>query len=333
MTTYNVTVWVDSEGPSITWGTNTTIGGTTSGAAYELSPGDVVNFKQVGFGTTVISSFKSGFWTNTSDITLTSSDQSKTVSSGTLFDIDGLTASFDGISVTRYFKMGGALPDLTIDDIEDILLPNGSTSHDITIANATNTTTYEIRISSSTGTVVATASSSSPNGTLTVNNAPAAGNSKTYFVTGRRSVANGGSDTISLITAYGVTQESPGSSVGDGGSSTYGLQVLDADGDIVLDVSDRVIVFADHVTGTLSSTELTKTITLDRQGTTVIDMAPPNVVIIGGVAQRQHILFTSISGTTLTIQRTSTTGSLYDIPANGETTSYNFLIVYDPEAV
>jgi hypothetical protein len=330
MTTYNVIVQVDSEGPSITWGP---IGGTTSGAAYELSPGDVVNFKRVGFGTTVISSFKSGFWTNTSDITLTASNQSKTVSSGTVADIDGLTASFDAINVTRYFKMGGALPDLEIDDIDDILLPNGSTSHDITIANATNTTTYEIRTGSSTGTVVATASSSSPNGTLTVNNAPAAGNSRTYFVTGRRSLANGGSDTISLILAYGVTHSSPGSSVGDGGSSTYGLIINDADGDVVLDVSDRVIVFSDYVTGTLSTTELTKTITLAKQGTTVIDMAPASVVISGGVAQRQHILHTTISGTTLTIERTSTTGSLYGLPADGETTSYNFLIVYDPEAV
>jgi hypothetical protein len=108
---------------------------------------------------------------------------------------------------------------------------------------------------------------------------------------------------------------------------------MDADGDIVLDVSDRVIVFSDYVTGTLSTTELTKTITLAKQGTTVIDMAPASVVISGGVAQRQHILYTTISGTTLTIERTSTTASLYGLPADGETTSYNFLIVYDPEAV
>jgi len=331
MSTYDVTVITNSEGPNyISWSGN---GGASSNTAYELFPGDVVNFKQVGVGTTVISSFKSGFWTNTSNITLTTSNQSKTVSSGTLLDIDGLVVSYSGYTLTRYFKMGGALPDLTIDDIDDILISNGSTSHNVTIANATNTTTYEIRTGSSTGTVVATAPSSSPNGTLTVNNVPAAGNSRTYFVTGRRSVANGGSNTISLITAYGVTQESPGSSVGDGGSSAYGLQVLDDAGDIVLEVSDRVIAFSDYVTGTLSSTRLSETITLAKEGTTVIDMAPASVVIVNGVAQRQHILYTTISGTTLTVERSSTSASLSGTVADGESTSYKFLIVYDPEAV
>ena len=230
--------------------------------------------------------------------------------------------------------MGGLLPDLDIDDINNFIRPNGSTDHTITIGNATNTTTYEVRLGSSSGTVIATAPSSDPNGVLTVDNIPPAGSSRTYYVTGRRSLSNGGSDTVSLILSYTVTHESPGSSVGDGGTSSYGLQVFDANGDTVLDVSDRVVVFSDYVTGSLSSTELTKTVTLAKQGTVVIDMEPATVVISNGLAQRQDILHTTISGNTLTIERVSTTPGFYYGPNDGagQSTTYKFLVLYDPEA-
>jgi len=331
MTTYNVIIESDQETSSVSWMGD---GGTTSGSAFELSPGDVVNFKKQGLGSPVVSGFDSNFWTNSSNITLNFSNQSKTVASGTVNSVDGLTATANSSSITRYFKMGGLLPDLDIDNIDNFIRPNGSTDHTITIGSATNTTTYEVRLGSSSGTVIATAPSSDPNGVLTVNNIPPAGSSRTYYVTGRRSLANGGSDTVSLILSYTVTHESPGSSVGDGGTSSYGLQVFDANGDTVLDVSDRVVVFSDYVTGSLSSTELTKTVTLAKQGTVVIDMEPATVVISNGLAQRQDILHTTISGNTLTIERVSTTPGFYYGPNDGagQSTTYKFLVLYDPEA-
>jgi|TARA_R110000823_G_C15907497_1_gene497444 hypothetical protein len=328
MATYNVTIFRSmGEVNTISWSGE---GGTSSGTAFELFPGDIVNFRQTGTGTSVtMSSFASGFWTNSSNITLTSSNQSKTVDSGTVGDIDNILAAAGSLSIIRYFKMGGLLPDLVIDDIPDLIRPNGSTDHSITIGGATATTTYEVRTSSSSGTVVATANASTPNGSLTVSNMPSSGASRTYYVTGRRSVANGGSNTVSLILSYMVTHESPGSSIGDGGTGSYGMQVFAANGDTVLDVSDRVVIFSDHVTGTLTTSELTKNVTLDRAGTCVIDMSPLTVVIINGRAQRQDILHTSLSGTTLTITRTSVyPGGDSSQPA--ETTNYNFLVVYDP---
>ena len=332
MATYDVSIFRSTGGDfeSMSWSGE---GGTLSSNGFELFPGDVVNFKQTGFGTSVtMSNFASGFWTNNSALTLTSSNQAKTVASGTVGSTDGVSASAGSapqLNVTRYFKMGGLQPDLVIDDIDDLIRPNGSTNHVITIGGATATTTYEVRVTGSTGTVVATANASTPNGSLTVSNMPSSGASRTYYVTGRRSVANGGSNTVSLILSYMVTHESPGSSIGDGGTGSYGMQVFAANGDTVLDVSDRVVIFADHVTGTLTTSELTKNVTLDRAGTCVIDMSPLTVVIIDGRAQRQDILHTSLSGTTLTITRTSVyPGGDSSQPA--ETTNYNFLVIYDP---
>jgi hypothetical protein len=238
--------------------------------------------------------------------------------------VDGSTLS--GVASNSFDS-----PDLVIDDIADILRPNGSTNHTITIGGATSTTTYEVRTTSSSGTVVATANASTPNGSLTVNDIPSSGNSTVYYVTGRRSVANGGNNDVSLILTYTVTHDIPSSSVGDGGTGTYGMQVFDANAKTVLDISDRVVIFSDHVTGTLTSSQLTTTETLSRAATCVIDMDPVTVPIIGGIAQRQDILHTSISGTTLTIARTSVyPGGDSSQPA--ESTTYNFLVVYDPEA-
>ena len=330
MANYNVTISASGNGPNfMLWQGS---GGTSSGGALALLAGDTVSFKKLGTysGSFVISGFSTGLWTSGSNLTLTTSYQSRTVKSGgTVGFVDALTATAGSKSQTRYFEVGGLLPDLVIDDINDLIRPNGSTNHAITIGGATATTTYEIRLTSSTGTVIATASASSPNGSLTVGNIPSAGASRTYYVTGRRSAANGGNNVPSLILSYTVTHESPGSSLGGGGTGGYGMQVFTASGDTVLDVTDRVVIFADHVTGSLTTSELTKNVTLDRAGTCVIDMTPITVAIIGGLAQRQDILHTSISGTTLTITRTS----VYpggDSSQAAESTNYNFLVVFDP---
>ena len=303
------------------------VGGTTSGSGFEIQPGDTVQFKKSGIGSVTMSSFSSSFWTNTSNLSLTTSYQTKTVKiGGTIGSWDAVIAT-GGASQTRYFKMGGAVPDLTIGTIDDISRPNGSTNFSIGFSGTSSHTVYEVRTTSSSGTVVGTTSS---NGALTISNIPASGFSRTYYVTGRRPASQGGSNTVSLISNFTVTQESPGSSVTDGGTGTYGLRVLDSSGGVLLDLTDRVIVFSDHVTGSLTSSQLSKTVTLAKQATCIIDLDPETVLISNGLAQRQHITHTSVTGTALTISRNSIGPGFQGTSGTGQSTTYNFLAVLDP---
>lgn len=234
-------------------------------------------------------------------------------------DAAGNSATQVTRSVTVY-----ETPDVAITDVTDITRPNGSTNHSITIANGGSTTVYEVKTTSASGTVVATQTG---NGTITVSNIPSAGSSATYYITGRLPTANGGSNTSSLADTYIVVHEAAaGSGSGDGGSGTYGLRAWDASGVLSLDLSDRVVTFRERVTGSLSSSETTKNITLSGTGTAVINLDPITVLFVNNIPQRQQILYTSVSGTTLTITRTATnaTGSASAAQA------YDFLVVYDP---
>jgi len=304
------------------------VGSTTQSGAFELQPGDTVQFKKSGMGTVTVSSFGSNLWTNTSNLTLTSSYQTKTVKTGgTIGSVDAVIASGDS-SLTRYFKIGGALPDLSIGDIDDISRPNGSTNFSITFSGTSSHTVYEVHTGSSTGTVVGTTSS---NGSLTISNMPSSGFSRTYYVTGRRPTSQGGSNTSTFILNFTVTHESPGSSVTDGGTGTYGLRVLDSSGGVLLDLTDRVIVFSDHVTGSLTASQLSKNVTLAKAATCIIDLDPETVLISNGLAQRQHITHTTVSGTSLTIARNSIGPGFQGTGGTGQSTTYNFLAVLDPD--
>lgn len=326
MAQYDVTITANGSSPDILiWSGN---GGTTSAAAFGLVAGDTVRFKKGGFGysgSVVVSGFATGLWTSTSNLTLTTSYQTKTVKTGgTPFFEDSITATAGSKTQTRWFELAGVSPDLTIDDIDDISRPEGSTNHSITIGSGTSTTTYEVRTNSSSGTVVGNRDG---NGSITVSDIPSAGSSRTYYVTGKVTTANGGENVQELILTYSVIHES-GSSSGDGGTSDYGIRVFNAAEEIVLDVSDRVIVFSDYVTGSLTSSQLTKNVTLSRVGTAVIDMDPVTVPVSSNAAQRHKILHTSISGTTLTISRTSTNSG----GGSAQSATYKYLIVYDPPA-
>ena len=303
------------------------IGGTTSSAAAGLVAGDTVRFRKVGTysGSVSVSGFASGLWTSTSNLTLTTSYQTKTVKTGgTAFFEDMITGTAGNKTQNRWFEIAGVSPDLAIDDIDDVSRPTGSTDHSITIGSGTSTTTYEVRTGSASGTIVGTRDG---NGAITVSNIPSAGSYRDYYVTGKVTTANGGENVQELILSYTVVHES-GTTSGDGGTSDYGLQVFNAAGQTVLDVTDRVIVFSDYVTGTLTTSETTKNVTLSRLGTAVIDMLPITDPIVNEVAQRHKILHTTISGTTLTIQRTSTNSG----GGSAQTADYKFLVVYDPEA-
>jgi len=307
----------------------TGVGSTTQSGAFELQPGDTVQFKQTNtLGTVTVSSFGGNLWTNTSNLTLTTSYQTKTVKTGgTIGALDAVIASGGGTQ-TRYFKIGGALPDLSIGDIDDISRPNGSTNFSITFSGTSSHTVYEVHTGSSTGTVVGTTSS---NGSLTISNMPSSGFSRTYYVTGRRPTSQGGSNTSTFILNFTVTHESPGSSVTDGGTGTYGLRVLDSSGGVLLDLTDRVIVFSDHVTGSLTASQLSKNVTLAKAATCIIDLDPETVLISNGLAQRQHITHTTVSGTSLTIARNSIGPGFQGTGGTGQSTTYNFLAVLDPD--
>ena len=307
----------------------TGVGSTTQSCAFELQPGDTVQFKQTNtLGTVTVSSFGGNLWTNTSNLTLTTSYQTKTVKTGgTIGALDAVIASGGGTQ-TRYFKIGGALPDLSIGDIDDISRPNGSTNFSITFSGTSSHTVYEVHTGSSTGTVVGTTSS---NGSLTISNMPSSGFSRTYYVTGRRPTSQGGSNTSTFILNFTVTHESPGSSVTDGGTGTYGLRVLDSSGGVLLDLTDRVIVFSDHVTGSLTASQLSKNVTLAKAATCIIDLDPETVLISNGLAQRQHITHTTVTGTSLTIARNSIGPGFQGTGGTGQSTTYNFLAVLDPD--
>ena len=337
MATYDVDIFAmegfGSDPDSISWGG---AGGSTTALAPEISAGDIVRFKRTGVGgSPTVSGFSGNFWTSSSTINLTTSYQSKTVKTGgTPGTLATLTATLNSVSVTGYFKYAGAPPDTSIDDVDDQIITQGSTSFSITIANGSSHTIYEVRMPSTsgsgayTGTVVG---SRTGNGTITVtSNVPASGYDQTYFLSGRRTAANGGSNTPVGVQSFTIVHETAGSTVGDGGTGTYGLRVYDASGEIVLDLSDRVMVFSDHVTGSLTTTQTTKNVTLAKQATCIIDLEPETVVISGGLAQRQNIKHTSVSGTTLSISRTS----VYpggDSSQSAQSTTYNFLAIYDPE--
>ena len=132
-----------------------------------------------------------------------------------------------------------------------------------------------------------------------------------------------------LADTYIVLHEAAsGGATGDGGTGTYGLRVYDASGNTTLDLSDRVVTFRERVTGSLSSSQTTKTVTLSGVGTAVINLDPITVIYVGNIPQRQKILYFTISGTSLTITRTAVNATGSAAAAQ----SYDLLVVYDPVA-
>jgi len=327
MANYNVTISASGFSPNfMLWQGS---GGTSSGGALALLAGDTVSFKKIGTysGSFVISGFNTGLWTSGSNLTLTTSYQTKTVKTGgTAFFEDSITATAGSKTQTRWFELGGVSPDTTITDVDTITRPNGSTNHSITIAAGSSNTIYEARTGSASGTVVGTRTD---NGAITVSSIPSAGTSATYYITGRVTTANGGDNSPVLADTYIVLHEAAaGSGTGDGGTGTYGLRVYDASGNTTLDLSDRVVTFRERVTGSLSSSQTTKNVTLSGAGTAVINLDPITVIFVSNIPQRQKILYFTVSGTTLTITRTAVNATGSAAAAQ----SYDLLVVYDPVA-
>ena len=325
MAQYDVTLTANGSLPDIlVWNG---LGGTTSSAAFALEAGDTVRFRKSGTysGPVAVSGFASGLWTSTSNLNLTTSYQTKTVKTGgTTFFEDMITGTAGNKTQNRWFELAGVYPDTTITDVDTISSPNGSTDHSITIAEGSSDTIYEVRTVSASGPVYGTRTG---NGAITVSSIPSAGTSATYYITGRVTTANGGSNVAALADTYIVLHEvGVGSGTGDGGTGTYGLRVYDASGNTTLDLSDRVVTFRERVTGSLSSSQTTKTVTLSGVGTAVINLDPITVIYVDNIPQRQKILYFTISGTSLTITRTAVNAAGSSAAAQ----SYDLLVVYDP---
>tara|TARA_R110000822_G_scaffold298893_1_gene421767 strand:- start:754 stop:5898 length:5145 start_codon:yes stop_codon:yes gene_type:complete len=303
-------------------------GGSASSSALQLLAGDNITFTNTlaSDRSITISGF-SGFTSN-SNVTLSGGQSvSKTWASGqTGGALDSITYAASSLSnVIRYYRQTYVVPDLVISDIADQTIASNVNSFTVTIAAGSSNTVYDIRTSGSTGTVVGTRTG---NGTIPVSTVPSAGNLTNYYVTGRVTTSNGGSNVQSLINSFGVNKTGTSSTGGDGGTGTYGLKVLDASGNVLLDVSDRTVIFVSQVTGSLSSSETSKTISLPSAATVAINMTPETNVISNLVAQRQKILYTTILGTNLYIQRTSVRAQTGD---SAEAVNYNFLCLFDPE--
>ena len=235
-------------------------------------------------------------------------------------------------SVTVY-----AVPDITITDILNKTESAGSTTFTVTIAAGSSTTIYEVKdynTNPATGTVHV---SQTGNGTMTVPDMPSSGAAKSYMVTGRLPVANDGDNTPSLADTFEVFLEgTSGSTTGGGGSGTYGMRVWNASNEIILDVTDRVVVFRERVTGSIPAADLTKTVTLSGNGTCALNLSLPQPLqtTVSNVSYTNThlIVWATISGTALTIHRKSTQASnnLGSTQVN-ELAPYDFLVLYDPE--
>ena len=235
-------------------------------------------------------------------------------------------------SVTVY-----AVPDINITQILNKTEPFGSTTFVATIASGSSTTVYEVKdfnTNPATGTVHA---SQTGNGDITVSDMPSAGSSKLYMITGRVTAANGGDNTPFLAETFEVFQQtSGGTSTGGGGSGTYGIRVRNASNEIILDVTDRVVILRQRVTGSIPAADLTKNITLSGTGTCALNLALPTAlqsVVNGLTYSNTHlIVWATISGTTLTINRkfTNATNVSGSSLANAAA-PYDFLVIFDPE--
>ena len=235
-------------------------------------------------------------------------------------------------SVTVY-----AVPDITITEILNKTEPENSTTFVVAIASGSSTTIYEVKdynTNPATGTVH---NSRTGNGNITVSAMPSAGASRSYMVTGRLPVANNGDNTPSLAETFEVYLEgAAGTSTGGGGSGTYGIRVRNASNEIILDLTDRVVVFRQRVTGSIPAADLTKTVTLSGTGTSALNLSLPTdlqTTVNNVTYSNTHlIVWATLSGTTLTLHRKATNAT--NVSGNNLANAaapYDFLVLYDPE--
>ena len=329
MATHQVSIILVQGGP-VWFPTWVGVGGsaTTSGNAYELAAGDVVNFKVLtNNATTTMSGFNSNFWTNTSNLTLTTSNQSKTVKSNiTLGTVDNITVTSTGGSLTRYFTVPISYeePDNTIDltgsDHTIEILPT-DTSHTITIINSgssTNASITQYKV-----TAGGTDYTRTGHGALTVSDVPSdIGIPETYSIQSLVTTANGGENiwvptglTYSVTKTIAATTNNPT-------IDAYGLAIYDDSGTAVTSFTAghtvlRKIYESSVTTSTSSHVDLNTSLTGLTNSNCVINIKDSTT----GVDISKNVAMTIVSGTTVRVARTSSafTGKVTVLQHTGST--------------
>ena len=117
-------------------------------------------------------------------------------------------------------------------------LASSATTFTVGIASGSSATTYSVRTGSYSGTVVG---SRKGNGNISVSDTPAAGSSKTYYLTAHVATADGGNASASNAGTESVSKAAAGSSQAQGGGSAdYGVEIFDASGTKTMSVGDTL---------------------------------------------------------------------------------------------
>ena len=122
-----------------------------------------------------------------------------------------------------------ATPSITVLPNPD-LLDDDTTAFSVNIANGSSNTIYEVREDSYLGTVLASRTGS---GTINlINHLPAYGGVKYYYITGRRTAANSGSNVPYQITNKAFQR--------DFAPNAFGFEVRNEDDEVIIDQSQRL---------------------------------------------------------------------------------------------
>lgn len=155
---------------------------------------------------------------------------------------DDLNDGDDGLAIKlRFFQGDENFPDTDVDVTfsstpsaaslpNPDLLDDDTTAFSVSIANGSSNTIYEVRENSYTGTVMASRTGS---GTINlINHLPAYGGVKYYYITGRRTAANNGSDVPYQITNKAFQRDFP--------PNAFGFEVRNEDDEVIIDQSQRL---------------------------------------------------------------------------------------------
>lgn len=129
-------------------------------------------------------------------------------------------------------------------------LATTETSFSVDIASGSTPTTYSVRTGSYSGTVVG---SRTGNGSITVSDTPAAGSSKTYYLTAHVVTGSGGNGNVSSIETEVVVKAAEGSSEEEGGGTAeYGVEIFNSSGVKTMAVGDTLTFISGSGTTSIS---------------------------------------------------------------------------------
>lgn len=239
----DVNVIPDGEFQSLFMNVSGTGASTNGSDPLLLTAGDRVGFRYTNNGSSTItaSSFNTGYWTDTGNLTLTSSYQYKYAASGlsiTVPDgvlIEATRTGYTGTSAYVYYMGDSEQPDITISLDESIYeISSSATSHTIVISDSgssTNSSITEYRVRSGSTTY----QSRTGPGSLTVNDVPPnEGFPKYYYLDARVTTANGGSGIYENVpdSSYSVIATTT-QTANDPTIDSYGIAIYDHNGDAI----------------------------------------------------------------------------------------------------